>query len=64
MKILLFLFTLFFLVLAAAFTAHAKRNEKHIKQGWNIVPFPALSYNSDLGVQYGAFCDIFYFGNG
>lgn len=64
MKILFLLFTLFFLVIVAAFTAHAKRNEKHIKQGWNIVPFPALSYNSDLGVQYGAFCDIFYFGNG
>ena len=50
--------------MAAAYTARAKRHEKHIKKGWNIVPFPALSYNSDLGLQYGAFCDIFHFGNG
>lgn len=64
MKILLLTFTICMLLLIAAFTAHAKRNEKHIKKGWNIVPFPALSYNSDLGLQYGAFCDIFHFGNG
>ncbi len=35
-----------------------------VKQGWNFGPFPAVSYNSDLGFQYGAFAEIFYFGDG
>lgn len=35
-----------------------------IKTGWNFGPFPAISYNSDLGFQYGALCDIFYYGDG
>lgn len=61
MKIIIILF---FLLITAISIAHAKRIEKHIKQGWNIIPFPALSFNSDLGLQYGAFCDIFHFGNG
>lgn len=64
MKILLLVVLICFLVVAAAFAAHAKKYERQIKQGWNFVPFPALSYNSDLGLQYGAFCDIFHFGNG
>jgi outer membrane protein assembly factor BamA len=34
------------------------------KKGWNIGPLPAVGYNSDLGVQYGALCDIYYFGDG
>ncbi len=35
-----------------------------IKTGWNFGPFPAISFNSDLGFQYGALCDIFYYGDG
>lgn len=35
-----------------------------VKTGWNFGPFPAISYNSDRGFQYGALCDIFYFGDG
>ena len=45
----------------------AKKNyekEHGIKTGWNFGPFPAISYNSDLGFQYGALCDIFYYGDG
>ena len=45
----------------------AKRDyekERGIKTGWNFGPFPAISYNSDLGFQYGALCDIFYYGDG
>lgn len=37
---------------------------QEVKKGWNFGPLPAVSYNSDLGFQYGALCDIFYFGNG
>ncbi len=35
-----------------------------VKKGWNFGPLPAISYNSDQGFQYGALCDIFYFGDG
>jgi len=35
-----------------------------VRKGWNFGPLPAISYNSDLGFQYGALCDIFYFGDG
>lgn len=38
--------------------------KEEIKKGWNLGPLPAVSYNSDLGFQYGAMCDFFYFGDG
>lgn len=38
--------------------------EKKIKTGWNFGPLPAVGYNSDLGFQYGALCEIYYFGDG
>lgn len=32
--------------------------------GWNIGPLPCVSYNSDLGFQYGVCADVFYYGDG
>lgn len=46
-----------------ALSASAQKKEQ-VKTGWNFGPLPAVSYNSDLGFQYGALCDIFYFGDG
>lgn len=46
-----------------ALGASAQKKEQ-VKTGWNFGPLPAVSYNSDLGFQYGALCDIFYFGDG
>lgn len=34
------------------------------KKGWGFTPMPDLSYNSDLGLNMGAFCDFFYYGDG
>ena len=51
------------LILIVALSVHGQNKEK-IKTGWNFGPLPAVSYNSDLGFQYGALCDVFYFGNG
>ena len=45
------------------FSANAQKKEQ-VKTGWNFGPLPAVSYNSDLGFQYGALCDFFYFGDG
>ena len=38
--------------------------ESESVSGWNIGPLPCVSYNSDLGFQYGACADIFYYGDG
>lgn len=55
------------LCMLLSFMAHSQeqsKNKSNIKTGWNFGPFPAVSYNSDLGFQYGALCDIFYYGDG
>ena len=41
-------------------------NEKGeiIKKGWNFGPLPVVSYDADLGFQYGVTCDIFNYGDG
>ncbi len=36
----------------------------NVKTGWNFGPLPAVGYNSDLGFQLGALCDIYYYGDG
>lgn len=35
-----------------------------VKKGWNFGPLPVVSYDADLGFQYGATCDIFHYGDG
>ena len=46
--------------------ARAAGDEKPVspKTGWNFGPLPAVGYNTDLGFQAGALCDIFYYGDG
>lgn len=34
------------------------------KTGWVYTPMPDVSYNTDLGLNLGAFCDFFYYGDG
>jgi hypothetical protein len=34
------------------------------KKGWNIGVLPAVSYNSDLGFQYGGLVNLFHYGDG
>ncbi len=47
----------------AAITLHAQENPAP-KTGWVFTPMPDISYNSDLGLNLGAFCNIFYYGDG
>ena len=49
--------------LLAIFTlgAHAQDGPK---TGWVFTPMPNISYNTDLGLNLGAFCDFFYYGDG
>ena len=54
----------FLLLLALGTLSMGASAQEKIKTGWNLGPLPAVSYNSDLGFQYGALCDFFYFGDG
>ncbi len=35
-----------------------------VKKGWTFGALPAISYNSDLGFQYGGLINLYYFGDG
>lgn len=64
--------TLFLSLLLIALTfglSHAQSEEAapethKTKTGWNFGALPAISYNSDLGFQYGALVNFFYYGDG
>ncbi len=51
--------------------AEAQKKEKEtktktekIKEGWNFGALPVVSYNSDLGFQYGALVNLYDYGDG
>ncbi len=41
-----------------------KEKEEKIKTGWNLGALPVVSYNSDLGFQYGALVNLYHYGDG
>jgi hypothetical protein len=38
--------------------------EVKIKEGWNFGALPVVSYDTDLGLEYGALAELYYFGDG
>ena len=54
---------LILLALLLSVSAFSQKKEI-IKKGWNFGPLPAISYDGDLGFQYGVTCDIFNYGDG
>ncbi len=44
--------------------AENSKDEPEIKTGWNAGFLPVVSYNSDLGFQYGALTNIYHYGDG
>jgi hypothetical protein len=59
----------FFLLIICIFQVTAAENSTgaktdSIKTGWNFGALPAISYDSDLGFQYGALVNFFDYGNG
>ncbi|MBR0170347.1 MAG: BamA/TamA family outer membrane protein [Bacteroidales bacterium] len=50
------------LMLAFALTLPAQ--EKHVRQGWTFGVLPSVAFDADLGFQYGALTNIYYFGDG
>lgn len=59
MRNILATFTALLLCSGAVFAQEGTR-----RTGWKFSPFPALAYNTDNGLQYGAFGDIYYYGDG
>ena len=51
-------------VAALALMAVAAAAQEEPKTGWVFTPFPDVSYNSDIGLNLGGFCDFFYYGDG
>lgn len=49
---------------APATSAQEETGKQKIKTGWTFGALPAISYNSDLGFQYGALVNLYYFGDG
>jgi len=38
--------------------------KEKIKKGWNLGALPVISFDSDLGFQYGALMNLYDYGNG
>ena len=53
-----------FLAVLFAATSLLAQEKSAPKKGWVFTPMPDLSYNSDLGLNLGAFSNIFYYGDG
>ncbi len=50
------------LFLFVAFSAGAQEN--HVRTGWNFGVLPSVAFDADLGFQFGALTNIYYFGDG
>lgn len=50
--------------LLLACTLSLSAQESHIRQGWTFGVLPSVAYDADLGLQYGALTNIYYFGDG
>ena len=54
----------FSLLTLFAMAATAQEGNRHIRQGWTFGLLPSVAYDADLGLQYGALTNIYYFGDG
>ncbi len=52
------------LLLTFVLTASAQDTTRHIRKGWTFGVLPSVAYDADLGLQYGALTNIYYFGDG
>lgn len=46
------------------FSTCLAQEEKHVRQGWTFGVLPSVAYDADLGFQYGALTNIYYYGDG
>lgn len=55
---------LIFTSISFAQEQESKQPEGKIKTGWNFGVLPAISYDTDLGFQYGGLINLYYYGDG
>jgi hypothetical protein len=58
------LLSLLFSVLMLAVSAQEETVAADAKTGWNFGALPTITYNTDLGFQYGALVNLFNYGDG
>ena len=51
-------------MLAFVLSATAQEETRHVRQGWTFGVLPSVAFDADLGFQYGALTNIYYFGDG
>lgn len=56
--------TAWFFISIPAFAQDTNADKSKVKTGWTFGALPAVSFNSDLGFQYGALVNFYYFGDG
>lgn len=54
----------FFLAVSAVLVVASASAQETRKSGWSFTPMPDFSYSSDLGLNLGAWGDLFYYGKG
>ncbi len=47
---------------ADSVSAKGSKKKDEVKSGWVALPLPVVAFNSDIGFQYGALCDLYYYG--
>jgi len=57
-------FLFFFLLPIIVFSQKDSLKTVRIKKGWNVGAVPAISFDSDLGFQYGGIVNLFHYGDG
>ena len=51
-------------LLVSAFMITTFAQETKMKSGWNLGPLPTITFDTDLGFQYGALVNLFNYGKG
>ena len=56
--------TILALLLLASHSAVLLAQENHVKTGWTFGILPSVAFDADLGFQYGALTNVYYYGDG
>ncbi|MBR2958299.1 MAG: BamA/TamA family outer membrane protein [Bacteroidales bacterium] len=52
------------LLIACPVASLGQDTTKHVRKGWTFGVLPSVAFDADLGFQYGALTNIYYFGDG
>ena len=52
------------LIATGAMAETEKKDSNNVKTGWNFGILPSIAYDADLGFQFGALSNIYYYGDG